>query len=83
MYPSPKLTMFKKILAKKFTQTFSVQANKSGIEKVFHISKSALESSDVKAFLKLGVLKDKSASVMLGDVCDWLAPSGPRQAPSS
>ena len=70
-------------MCKKFTQTFSVKPNKSDIEKVFHIIKSVLESSDAKAFLKLGVLKDKSASVMLGGVCDWLAPSGPRQAPSS
>ena len=70
-------------MCKRFTQTFSNQANKSEIEKVFHISKSVLESSDAKVFLKLSVLKDQSASLMLGDACDWLAPSGPRQAPSS
>ena len=31
-------------MCKKFTQTFSVQANKSDIEKVFHIIKSVFES---------------------------------------
>ena len=70
-------------MCKKITKTFSAQANKSDIEKVFHIIKPVFESSDAKAFLRHGVLEDKCASVVLGDVCDWLAPSGPRQAPSS
>ena len=70
-------------MCKKFTQTLSVKPHKSDIEKVFHIRKSVLESSDAKAFLRHVVLEHKSASVILGDVCDWLALSGPRQAPSS
>ena len=62
-------------MCKKFTQTFSVQANKCNIEKVFHIIKSVFESWDFKAFLRHGVLEDKCASVVLRDVCgiqDWL-----------
>ena len=45
-------------MCKRFTQTFSVQANKTAFEKVFHISKSVLESSDVMAFLRYSVLED-------------------------
>ena len=49
--PLPSLTS-KATMCKKFTQTFSVQAKKSDIEKVFHIIKSVFESSDAKTFLR-------------------------------
>ena len=39
-------------------QTLSVKPNEGDIQKIFHIPKSVLESSDAMAFLRHSVLED-------------------------